>query len=144
MTFFGLAMTPPLPPFLEITLRFFLSKIYRFETNKICNVIFWNGNDPPIFGEPVVPYQLRVLDARDATTHLKRGQLEPIFTKILLHQKKVCDIFLQTRVSVHSSSLVSSGSLTKVISDGLAFCQTQHPAFCPSDLPPPLSLLHNK
>ena len=36
---------PPLPPFLEITLRFF-SKIYRFETNKICNVIFWIGNDP--------------------------------------------------------------------------------------------------
>ena len=34
--------------------------------------------------------------------------------------------------------------LTKVISDVLAFCQTQHPAFCPSDLPPPLSLLHNK
>ena len=24
-----------------------LSKIYRFETNKICNVIFWIGNDPP-------------------------------------------------------------------------------------------------
>ena len=46
MKFFGLAMTPPLPPFLEITLRFFFSKIYRFETNKICNVIFWIGNDP--------------------------------------------------------------------------------------------------
>ena len=98
-----------------------------------------------ILGEPVVPYQLRVLDARDATTHIKRGQLEPIFTKILLHKKRSYrTIFLQTTVSVHSSSLVSSGSLTKVISDGLAFCQTQHPAFCPSDLPPPLSLLHNK
>ena len=48
MKFFGLAMTPPpLPPFLEITLRFFFSKIYRFEANKICNVIFWIGNDPP-------------------------------------------------------------------------------------------------
>ena len=42
------------------------------------------------------------------------------------------------------SSPVESKGLTKVISDGLAFCRTQHLAFCPSDLPTPLSLLHNK
>ena len=28
----------------------FTTKIYRFETNKICNVIFWIGNDPPRLG----------------------------------------------------------------------------------------------
>ena len=27
----------------------FTTKIYRFETNKICNVIFWIKNDPPPF-----------------------------------------------------------------------------------------------
>ena len=43
-----------------------------------------------------------------------------------------------------SSPAVESKGLTKVISDGLAFCRTQHLAFCPSDLPTPLSLLHNK
>ena len=47
MKFFGLAMTPPpLPPFWKLHCAF-LPKIYRFETNKICNVIFWIGNDPP-------------------------------------------------------------------------------------------------
>ena len=47
MKFFGLAMAPPpLPPFWKLHCAF-LPKIYRFETNKICNVIFWIGNDPP-------------------------------------------------------------------------------------------------
>ena len=47
MKFFGLAMTPPpLPPFWKLHCAF-PPKIYRFETNKICNVIFWIGNDPP-------------------------------------------------------------------------------------------------
>ena len=47
MNFFGLAMTPPLsPPFWTFFPKF-TTKIYRFETNKICNVIFWIGNDPP-------------------------------------------------------------------------------------------------
>ena len=39
---------------------FITTKIYRFETNKICNVIFWIENDflfkkTSIFGETVVP-----------------------------------------------------------------------------------------
>merc|ERR1711989_298894 len=45
------ALTPPPPtlPFWKLHCAF-LPKIYRFETNKICNVIFWIGNDPPPFG----------------------------------------------------------------------------------------------
>ena len=49
MKFFGLEMTPPLPPFWTFFPKF-TTKIYRFETKKICNVIFWIGNDPPPFG----------------------------------------------------------------------------------------------
>ena len=45
MKFFGLDLT--LPPFLDIFPKY-TTKIYRFETNKICNVIFWIGNDPPL------------------------------------------------------------------------------------------------
>ena len=37
---------PPLPPFWTFFPKF-TTKIYRFETKKICNVIFWIGNDPP-------------------------------------------------------------------------------------------------
>ena len=39
MKFFGLGMTPPSPPFWTFFPKF-TTKIYRFETNKICNVIF--------------------------------------------------------------------------------------------------------
>ena len=58
MKFFGLAMTPPLsPPFWKLHCAFFLSKIYRFETNKICNVIFRNfSKKTSIFAPTVVPY----------------------------------------------------------------------------------------
>ena len=48
MKYFGLAMTPPSPPLFGNYIALFFSKIYRFETNKICNVIFWIGNDPPM------------------------------------------------------------------------------------------------
>ena len=37
---------PPSPPFWTFFPKF-TTKIYRFETKKICNVIFWIGNDPP-------------------------------------------------------------------------------------------------
>ena len=63
MKLFGLAMTPPLPP-CWIFFPKFTTKIYRFETKKICKVIFWIKNDTPpsdffqktsIFGETVTP-----------------------------------------------------------------------------------------
>ena len=66
----------------------------------------------------------------------KKGT-EPIWTEILFSKKYLCR-FPCTPLPWEGKGL------TKVISDVLAFCQTQHPAFCPSDLPPPLSLLHNK
>ena len=46
MNFFGLAMTPPSPPPFWTFLPKFTTKIYRFETKKNCNVIFWIGTFP--------------------------------------------------------------------------------------------------
>ena len=43
MKFFGLEMTPPIWTFFPN----FTTKIYCFETNKICDVIFLIKNDPP-------------------------------------------------------------------------------------------------
>ena len=67
MKFFGLEMTPPLPSFWTFFPKF-TTKIYRFKTKKVCNVIFWIGNDPPpplrkfskktsSLGNPVTPYE---------------------------------------------------------------------------------------
>ena len=39
-------------------------KIYRFETNKICNVIFWIGNDPPPLPSGLFQRNIHILGDR--------------------------------------------------------------------------------
>ena len=75
MKFFGLAMTPPLsPPFWKLHCVFF-SKIYRFETNKICNVIFWIGNDPPHPPFGTFPKKHPFLSRESSLRWLGKGQV---------------------------------------------------------------------
>ena len=47
MEFFGLEMITPFPPSGFFLSQKFTTKIYCFETKKICNEILWIGNDPP-------------------------------------------------------------------------------------------------
>ena len=79
MKFFGLEMTPS-PPFWTFFPKF-TTKIYRFETKKICNVIFWIGNDPPPlrkFSKKTSTFEIPYVPKRSCTAYMQMAFLNAV------------------------------------------------------------------